>query len=1373
MKQRWRDWLAETHGTRFELMRHFLPRFFDSDLVASPGDWIRVAIGGIAMLASSWMLLAAVLLFKYNQLAAYPPLWPAEARADLATISAMCVCVTVLMAALLWQSLYPSLRDYLSLAAMPVSSADLFAAKFCAVGLAFAGLAALLTLPSAIVYSAIAGAPLIHSFLTMAAACTVAFFGLVSVQGIFLCLLPARWFERCMIWMQALLVAASLGGFSFAAWKGPELAGAATLPARGLLLAIVLPPFVTALTYLAGFHRYRRLLLEAPQVQAGRRFDLLSWSLDLCLGDPREQAAFGFIWTTIQRNRVHRLAVLVCLALTAAWMSKSAVDLLSRQATQSELDTVMSTLWPLGLILFAMLGMRYLFSLPAHLPSNWVFRVAEREGRRAWLDAVEKFVLVCSGVPVILGALMTARTDGPIVAVAWACIAFGLAGVSFEGLFRDWRKMPFTCSYLPAKRSPILNAILFFGLMPLLLPVAWTVHACASNPASFLIAVSLEAALWSHLRRSRQKDWGHVTLRYEEEPEPEVDPLQLGDDGRSFAQEQFHREWSVYLRGEPDPPIVRPLEDGETYAGRALEWIKAFPQDLQFAGRMLIRNAGFALTLVLTLGLGLGLNAAFFSVFNAFLLEPLAVRDPASLVSVEFATRYHTPIHLSWEGYRQFATNVRTMSVAASTVDGVGLEGKAAKAGIVGANYFSLLGVGTALGRPFEHDERESVMVLSHRTWQSRFGGDPRILGRRLQVNGIPFAVIGVARPEFAGVAVGTIAIAPPELARYGVGAADFWMPMEVWNRLPNVDKVGVLGIIGRLNSGVGAEGAMAEITGVARRLTQNGPDYSRIHTASLETLDIPITWTALRYSLPLLMAFALSMLIPCANAANMMLARAMVRQRELGVRLALGAGRGRVVRQLLTESLPLALLAAGVGLVLARLALHLLTQLIHATAPPTLLFKMRIPDFPIGVHVFVYMLIVSGLTTVVFALAPAAQATRSAVSFALRGEFKGFRASHLRDGLVVGQVACCVMLVAIAGVLLRGTGRARGVDRGYDVEGVYAVANQSPEDAHALARMLEGEPWIESMAYFGRPLNEMDTLQVNSVSRPAWSGVYYHYSSTDFFRMARIPILRGRTFTRGESESVAPVAVVSQRAAAQLWPGEDPIGKSFSIQEGQPESYRLPRFRQATVIGVSRDIVSKVRDGGPRPSIHFPAGAQRGTLIAVRGRGAPDDTRRRLETALAHAPGALHGARVVGAQEPLDWETYPQRAASWLSTLLGGVALLLTMTGMYGVLAYLVSQRTREIGIRLALGATAGQVAHFILAYSTRLAAAGIVFGWVLAFGALRYAASLVNLAIDQYDLPAYLLSVGAVAAVALVAAMGPTWRACEVEPHVALRKE
>jgi hypothetical protein len=306
-----------------------------------------------------------------------------------------------------------------------------------------------------------------------------------------------------------------------------------------------------------------------------------------------------------------------------------------------------------------------------------------------------------------------------------------------------------------------------------------------------------------------------------------------------------------------------------------------------------------------------------------------------------------------------------------------------------------------------------------------------------------------------------------------------------------------------------------------------------------------------------------------------------------------------------------------------------------------------------------------------------------------------------------------------------------------------------------------------------GSPFTAMHTLEVGDGSGGSYQAAYTNQGSEDFLKLMRVPVMRGRTFTGEEAAARAPVVVVSETAARQLWPRQDPIGKTLSIQPGRRAYEWRPSFENAVVVGVCRDVVVTAADRVPRASIYFPAAAAPGMVVAIRGRGTPEQTVRDMEDLLTGTPGGIQGARVASLQETLDWETYPYQAASWLSSILGGLALLLTITGVYGVMSYLVSQRTKEIGVRMALGATRMQVVQFVVSYTARLAGAGLVLGVVLAAGAAKYFVASYGTMIEVDDLVSYAAGLAVVTICALIAVAGPARRAAAVDPMNTLRAE
>ena len=454
-------------------------------------------------------------MFKYGMLAGSGNRhrFAQEVLSDETMLLALAATTTMLLGALLWQSIFPSVRDYLALAAMPIRASEVFAAKLGALLTVFTVFVLLLTGPTALVFGAFTRTPVLAAFTLFGGMCVAVFFSLVTLQGLLLNVLTARWFDRVSVWIQAALVSIGLGAVPLLAWKASLLVQ--YRPSNGkLLLAAALSPAVALLAYVLSYRRYRRLLLEAPLTRGSERRDYLTWLLDLWIKDPREQAAFGFLCKTLARSRVHRLALLASAGLGVAWVMKNSIDLLTAPGgSGADINKFLLVSAPITLALFVMLGLRYLFSLPADLRANWMFQIVEREGRTAWLNAVERFVIWFGLAPVLLlGAAFVATSSGAWVAGAWLVLAFLLGAIVFERVFKDWRKLPFTCSYMPGKRPLIITLTLYLLALPLALPVAALLYMSAGNPASFLIVGGIELAVWWRLRCARLAAWGVFPL---------------------------------------------------------------------------------------------------------------------------------------------------------------------------------------------------------------------------------------------------------------------------------------------------------------------------------------------------------------------------------------------------------------------------------------------------------------------------------------------------------------------------------------------------------------------------------------------------------------------------------------------------------------------------------------------------------------------------------------------------------------------------------------------------------------------------------------------------------------------------------------------
>ena len=799
------------------------------------------------------------------------------------------------------------------------------------------------------------------------------------------------------------------------------------------------------------------------------------------------------------------------------------------------------------------------------------------------------------------------------------------------------------------------------------------------------------------------------------------------------------------------------LEDSR--AAWNLQWLESLMQDIHYALRGFLRAPAFVFTVVGTIGLALGLNTALFTLFNAYVLRPLAVRDPYGLYQFTWISKDGDWHGFHLQDFEEFRRGNPAFSDALLfRMVMTRANGQQMAAQIVSDNAFAMLGAEAALGRTLlPGDDR--TLVLSDAAWKSKFGGDANILGKKLDLLGDSYEVVGVARPEFSGVMT-----MPP----------DFWIPPIA----SGPKAVGSARVIGRLKPGMTPEQARAALTVWARQATADLPEPRRAVSVQFESAATSIHISEpgfLAMIAPIVVAFGLVLLIACANVANLMLARAMARQREIGVRLSLGAGRVRLIRQLLTESLLLALPAALAGAAISQATIRFLQNLLFRTAPATWMQIVHFLPIETDVRVILFVFFAAVASTLLFGLAPAIQATRPGLTYAARGDFSAdVRPARLRNALVAGQVTVCVLLLTCSGVLLRAGMKLRARDVGLNMDGVLDVHFNEGIDSK-VANRLAREPWIESIATVSQaPLyGPLRYLRVSTGAQAplVWAG--HDFVSPEYFDTFHIPVLRGRNFTAEESRSEAAVAIVSEATAKRWWPGQDALGQSLRIEPRANAApwVKQPLYRAATVIGIAKDVVNGfIWDGVDPTCIYFPTGplgAKNGSLL-VRVKGDPEAARRALDAAIAGVSTEV--SFIVPMDEALAIQIYPFRASSWIAMALGGLALALSLSGIYGVLSYLVSQRTKEIGIRMALGATTSSVVRIVLKQSMKLALLGILVGATLALGVSRiFASELQN--VDTFDALAYLGSIAVALAAALAAAYVPSRRAAGVDPVTALR--
>ena len=803
----------------------------------------------------------------------------------------------------------------------------------------------------------------------------------------------------------------------------------------------------------------------------------------------------------------------------------------------------------------------------------------------------------------------------------------------------------------------------------------------------------------------------------------------------------------------------------------ALETIR---RDVVDAVRGFRRDRGFTLTVVLTIGLGLGLNAALFSVFNHYVLRPLAIRDPYRVYALSWQDAGGRAHSFSWQEFEQLRQDRTAFDEVAATrflvsrIDGHPMQGQ-----FVTGNYFQLLGVKPALGRTLLPDDTRVplqgfVLVLSYAAWQDSFAGDVRILGRTLHVHGVPFEVIGVAQPGFDDLGDTPIQYwAPLTAAPVVDGAGDFF----------SSPRPEVVRILGRLRPSLTAAQARVGLATRMRVMTASAPLSERSAGVLLQSKATAVTLSGelVAVGAPLAGAFALVMLLASANVANMLLARGMSRQRELGIRVSLGASRGRLIRQLVTESILLALAAAALGVVLSEALIAGAIRIMFDTMPADLAQIIHTEPIHVDLRVFAFTLGAALTAVLAFGVLPAFRVTRGDIWSATRGQLSStVSANRLRGLLATGQVGVCILLILTAGILLRTATAIRRFDVGFKTSGTVVIRANDASHGRVLAALTARADVRGLAGAASTPSNGMlPSLIVSAPDRHVSLGTWYNDISPLYFDLIGVPIVAGRRFSNEEAAAGSPVAIVSRSTARQLWPGAHAVGRELLIRAESARSRGLPPYASVRVVGVADDLVTCCVVLGKDPAIiYFPAPPTRPGLSLVVGvPGDADRAAHQLEADLAMlAPGAVE--EVHALEQYVAAGVYPFQAASWIVLALAGLALTLTVTGIYGVIAYIVAQRTKEIGIRVAIGATSSAVVRLVLQHSLVIASVGLVGGMSVALMAgllLRARLPFVN----PLDLAVFAVGGVVVLLTALAGGAIPALRASRIDPILTLRND
>jgi predicted permease len=820
--------------------------------------------------------------------------------------------------------------------------------------------------------------------------------------------------------------------------------------------------------------------------------------------------------------------------------------------------------------------------------------------------------------------------------------------------------------------------------------------------------------------------------------------------------------------------------------------METFWQDLRYGFRMLLKSPGFTLIAMLALGLGIGANTAIFSVFNGILWRPLPVKDSQQLVILASKPRaIDFPLQLSYpdfKDYRELKTVFSDLAAYVPNPVNFGAEGRPERAWaeMVSGSYFSMLGLEAASGRTFTSDEgwipgKDPLMVLSYKYWQKRFGGSPAIIGQTVQVNNHAFTIIGVAPESWRGA--------------YYFLEPDFYLPLTTLGTIDptqadTLDRRSAtfLRVLGRLQPGVTAAQAMAAAEPLDRRLAQEFPEAhnstSLLVLPELKARPEPgLTNFMSTAALVFMLLVGLVLLIACANVANLILARANGRRKEFATRTALGATRGRMMRQLLTETVLLSAFGGILGLVFARWAALALMSVHIPTDIPLRLFDLRM-DW----RIFGFSFFAALITGMIAGLLPSIQASRTDLADTLKagGRSGGASAGHhrFRNALVVAQVAVCLLLLACAGFFMRSLQNSAQVDMGFRVDHTLMMTmdlslqgyneKRGQQFYKQLSERVRSIPGVRDAAIGGYIPMGYDNSLVNIFpegqvidDKTKTESAFDDEVQPNYFRTAGTPVIQGREFTEADSATGPKVAIVNEAFAKKIWPGENPVGKSFRTKKDGPP---------IQVVGVTRTGKYLFLYETPQLFVYLPLAQSylSGANLFVYTEGDPQQLVPAVRDQISQLDASLpvFGVNTMDAHVKYGKPLLPARLSAMLVGAFGLLGLVLASVGVYGVVSYSVSQRTQEIGIRTALGAQRSNVLAMVLKQGMAMALVGTAVGIVLSFLLFRGLSSVLY-GVKSTDFVTLTAVSAILLAVAFAASYVPALRATRVDPVVALREQ
>jgi macrolide transport system ATP-binding/permease protein len=819
-----------------------------------------------------------------------------------------------------------------------------------------------------------------------------------------------------------------------------------------------------------------------------------------------------------------------------------------------------------------------------------------------------------------------------------------------------------------------------------------------------------------------------------------------------------------------------------------------FRKDIQYAFRTLTKNPGFALIGIVTLALGMAANTTIFCVVNGLILRPLPVphAEQMTVLALQQAgtAELQSFSYPDFQDLRSQSESIGNLLAYRVSLAGLAVDGKGDHCIIsrVSNNYFSVLGITPAAGRLILPTEgiapgADPIVVLGYSYWQKRFAGDPSVIGKHVEMNGHPATIVGVTPKGFYGTYAminmdAYVPLSATFTEQFGTPVNDMWTKRDLRS----------LTVLGRLKPGLEPKQAQASLNVVAKRIAEQHPDTDkgisvRVFPEKIARPEPDNDNTLPTVALIFIALSSLVLLVACFNVANVLLVRATVRQREMAIRAALGAGRSRLVRQYLTESLLLAFLGGGAGLLLASWASGFLSSISLGTSLPVQ-FDFR-PDGRVYLFAFAAVL----LTGLIVGIVPALRIARTDVNSILheggRGSSDGPRRQFARNTLVAAQVAGSLVLLIVAGLFIRSLGKAQNINLGFDPDHVLNLSTDVNGLGYSEARgrefyrdletRIRALPGVLSEAQaFTVPLGYISAAdRVSIPQHPVEPGkqapsVGNNSVTSDYFKTLKIPLLRGRSFTDADSPTAPPVAVISEAMAKKFWPAEDALGKRFIIKDNAAKAIE--------VIGVVQDAKYRDVTEEPQPYFYLPLTQSYMPLrtIHVRTSVPPESLAVQVEEQISELAPGLAVSEVQDMRHALQGANgfFFYNFGAQLTAVLGLLGLILAVVGIYSVVSYAAAQRTQEIGIRIAMGAAPGDILRMVLRQGLSVVGVGLAVGLVIALAGTRFMGGLI-VGIKSTDPLTFTVVVLLLTAIALFACWIPARRATRIDPLVALRYE